>query len=168
MAPFQQHRSRLRSLFFALALVLLPCGCADMFDPSGGAYARNRYTEPNAYSFTYTPTPTGVVLSATPISLKSALRLTSVYFYNRERVGAAAKNGPTTKFTLDAASNYRIALSWAEVARYDEVRLMGVFLEPGKMIDGARSVEANGRFDLAEIRSKAPASGQPAGVPSTF
>jgi hypothetical protein len=142
---------------FALVLVaLLLSSCMDMFSPTGGSYAVGRYTDPQAITFTASPSATGVTLLGTPNTAKSPVRIRSAYFITKARVGQEAKNGPLKEIERLPNGTILLRLTWDEVRRYDGIGLMGVYLEPAKVIDGARSVEANGKFEFTPLRESAP------------
>ena len=121
-----------------LALILL-AGCMDMFDPAGGKYARDRYTDPNAFALVRKESVDGTersVFAAVKPSGKPRLR--SVYLFNY--LPPEKSNGPKLKYRYGFDGILTVAVTREQIARYSGFVIFGDYDEPTSAIPGAKSV----------------------------
>lgn len=134
----KRSTSTLRLLALAALSGLLLTGClADMFDPSGGKYAENRYSDPNAFSLQERrPGSAGAEIFVFQAKKPAAgVWLRSVYLE-----GPNGK-GPFVDFVLNPGGQVVVTVPAAKLGEYDRIFLFGGYKFPKLAIEGARSVE---------------------------
>lgn len=122
-----------------LALGLL-AGCMDMFDPTGGAYARGRYTENDAF----------VVTATVAEGDRRVYRLQAAHPEGRPKLRrvwliaitpAQEKVDRQIPYTLTPGGELEFAVTVAQQEAYGGVHLWGSYAQPELAMAGARSIE---------------------------
>jgi hypothetical protein len=118
----------------AVALVLLS-GCMDMFDPAGGAYARNRYVDPDAFLWRESRGGVGEVTYVfAPARAAGKYKLRSVYLSSQHA------NGPHLKYDFDRTGRLTVTVKAADRAKWPGFTIFGDYGAPEVFLPDARSV----------------------------
>jgi hypothetical protein len=112
-------------------------GCiTDMFDPAGGRYAENRYSDPYAFELQERrPGPEATIFVFQAKKPAARVWLRSVYLE-----GPNGKR-PRVDYTLSPDGRVVVTVPQALLAEYDRIFFFGGYKSPELAIKGARSVE---------------------------
>ncbi len=122
-----------------ISAVLLLAGCMDMFDPSGGRYARGRFVDPQAFTIQEDRATNGgrtfIFAARKPTA---EIKLRSVYLFSY--LAPERRNGPHLKFEWDGRKKITVFVSSEDLAKFSGISIFGDYRNPESAISGARSV----------------------------
>jgi hypothetical protein len=114
-------------------------GCMDMFDPSGGSYARNRFVDPDAFALSETrTTDDGMIYVFAARKPAGEIKMRSVYLFTY--LAPERRNGPNLKFEMDSNSQLVVSIKKADIMKFSGLTIFGDYKDPAAAITGARSV----------------------------